>query len=434
MTEIISIYLQFLIFFVIFQFPINKSILNNYTKLRFNFFEIITLNILLHLFFYLVVSFLSINLKVFFIVEFFLGLSFIIFNIINLYRKDALIMDDNFFLVIIFVIFNLILFIQIAAHMRLEWDGLAHWIYKAQIYFQEGTFADIKYVDFSYYPQLGSFLWGYFWKNSILELEYFGRLIFPFLYLVGILFSVSNLNSNKNLLIKIIIIIVLITLSLDFYLFSGYQEYLLFFELIVFSKFFDLYRKNKSNLLFVILFLDTVLILWTKQEGFFYNVILTLVFVAYCEQKNKVKFLFSILVFLSLFLQIELKNNIIGNFHFNEPIIHEGLLRYLQVSEIINTFFLISKNIVISFFRYPVWILIILILVYTQFFDKVKIQNYAIFYLLIYFIFVYAIYFQTQMDLKFLLPITIDRILLQGSGFLVYPVVILLNNILLKIK
>jgi len=113
----------------------------------------------LHLFFYLVVSFLSINLKVFFILEFFLGLSFIIFNIINLYRKDALIMDYNFFLVIIFVIFNLILFIQIAAHMRLEWDGLAHWIYKAQIYFQEGTFADIKYVDFSYYPQLGSFLW-----------------------------------------------------------------------------------------------------------------------------------------------------------------------------------------------------------------------------------------------------------------------------------
>ena len=53
--------------------------------------------------------------------------------------------------------------------MRLEWDGLAHWIYKAQIYFQEGTFADIKHVDFSYYPQLGSFLWGYFWKNSFFK-------------------------------------------------------------------------------------------------------------------------------------------------------------------------------------------------------------------------------------------------------------------------
>ena len=434
MTEVISIYLQFLIFFIIFQFPINKSILNSYSKLKFNFFEIITLNIILHLFFYLILSFLSINLKVFFILEIFFGLLFIFLNIINLFKKNRLALDDNFILIFIFVIFCIILFTQIAVHMRLEWDGIDHWIYKAQIYFQEGTFADIKHVDFSYYPQLGSFLWGYFWKNSFLELEYFGRLIFPFLYLVGILFSVSGLNNNKNLLIKIIIIIILITLSLDFYLFGGYQEYLLFFELLVFSKFFDLYKKNASNFLFVILFLDTVLILWTKQEGFFYNIILILVFVVFCEQKIKVRFLFSILVFLSLFLQIELKNNIIGNFNFNETIIHEGLLRYLQISEIINTFLIISKNIIISFFRYPIWILILLIIVYAQFFDKLKMHNYAKFYLLIYFLFVYAIYFQTQMNLEYLLPITIDRILLQGSGFLVYPVVILLNNMLLKIK
>tara|TARA_B100000787_G_scaffold3191_2_gene2378 strand:+ start:189 stop:1220 length:1032 start_codon:yes stop_codon:yes gene_type:complete len=343
-------------------------------------------------------------------------------------------MDDNFFLIIIFIIFNIILFTQIAGNMRLEWDGLDHWIYKAQIYYQEGTFADIKYVDFSYYPQLGSFLWGYFWKNSFLELEYFGRLIFPFLYLVGIFLSVSSLNNSKNLLIKIVIIAVLITLSLDFYLFGGYQDYLLFFEILVFSKFFDLYKKNKSNLLFVILFLDTVLILWTKQEGFFYNIILTIVFVVFCDQKNKIKALFSVLVFLSIFLQIELKNNIIGNFQFNEPIIHNGLLRYLQISEIISTFLLISKNIIISFFRYPIWILTLFIVSYSQLFNQVKMETYTKFYLLVYFIFVYAIYFQTKMDLAYVLPITIDRILLQGSGFIIYPVVILLNNIMLKIK
>ena len=434
MTEVISIYLQFLIFFIIFQFPINKSILNNYSKLKFNFFEIITLNIILHLFFYLILSFLSINLKVFFILEIFFGLSFIILNIINLFKKNTLAVDDNFILIIIFVIFNIILFTQIAGHMRLEWDGLAHWIYKAQIYFQEGTFADIKHVDFSYYPQLGSFLWGYFWKNSFLELEYFGRLIFPFLYLVGIFLSVSSLNSNKNLLIKVVIIVVLITLSLDFYLFGGYQDYLLFFEILVFSKFFELYKKNKSNLLFVILFLDTVLILWTKQEGFFYNIILTIVFIVFCDQKNKIKALFSILVFLSIFLQIELKNNIIGNFQFNEPIIHNGLLRYLQISEIISTFLLISKNIIVSFFRYPIWILTLFIVSYSQLFNQVKMETYTKFYLLVYFIFVYAIYFQTKMDLAYVLPITIDRILLQGSGFMIYPVAILLNNIILKIK
>ena len=434
MIEVISIYLQLLIFFIIFQFPINKSILNNHSELNFNFFEIITLNIIIHLFFYLVVSFLSINIKAFFIIEVLLGLSFIIFNMITFYKNNKFAIDDNFLLIVIFIIFNIILFTQIAGHMRLEWDGLSHWIYKAQIYFQEGTFADLKYVDFSYYPQLGSFLWGYFWKNSFLELEYFGRLIFPFLYLVGIFLSVSSVNNSKNLLIKIVIIAVLITLSLDFYLFGGYQDYLLFFEILVFSKFFDLYKKNKSNLLFVILFLDTVLILWTKQEGFFYNIILTIVFVVFCDQKNKIKALFSVLVFLSIFLQIELKNNIIGNFQFNEPIIHNGLLRYLQISEIISTFLLISKNIIISFFRYPIWILTLFIVSYSQLFNQVKMETYTKFYLLVYFIFVYAIYFQTKMDLAYVLPITIDRILLQGSGFIIYPVVILLNNIMLKIK
>lgn len=434
MIEVISIYLQLLIFFIIFQFPINKSILNNHSELNFNFFEIITLNIIIHLFLYLVVSFLSINIKAFFIIEVLLGLSFIIFNMITFYKNNKFAIDDNFLLIVIFIIFNIILFTQIAGHMRLEWDGLSHWIYKAQIYFQEGTFADLKYVDFSYYPQLGSFLWGYFWKNSFLELEYFGRLIFPFLYLVGIFLSVSSLNNSKNLLIKIVIIAVLITLSLDFYLFGGYQDYLLFFEILVFSKFFDLYKKNKSNLLFVILFLDTVLILWTKQEGFFYNIILTIVFVVFCDQKNKIKALFSVLVFLSIFLQIELKNNIIGNFQFNEPIIHNGLLRYLQISEIISTFLLISKNIIISFFRYPIWILTLFIVSYSQLFNQVKMETYTKFYLLVYFIFVYAIYFQTKMDLAYVLPITIDRILLQGSGFIIYPVVILLNNIMLKIK
>ena len=203
----------------------------------------------------------------------------------------------------------------------------------------------------------------------------------------------------------------------------------------MFSKFFILYRANKSNLLFFILFLDTILILWTKQEGFFYNIILILVFVIFCEKKNNIKFLFTIMVISSMYLQVVLKNNMIGNFSFNEPIIHDGLLRYFQISEAINTFLLISKNVIISFFKYPIWILIIGTLSYVQFIYKLKIENFIKFYLLIYFMFVYGIYFQTsEPDLPILLAITIDRILLQGSGFMIYPLVILLNNIITKNK
>ena len=319
--------------------------------------------------------------------------------------------------------------------MKIEWDGLAHWIYKAQVYFQSGTFSDIKNVPFSYYPQFGTFLWGFFWKNSFLQIEYFGRLIVPFFYLSGILFCVSSIFNKEKLLLKIFMLLLIISLTLDYYLFGGYQDYFLFFELLVFSKLFYIYQRNNSRLLFLILFLDLVLILWTKQEGFFYNIILTIIFLFFCNKNYKIKILFTALIISSLLLQIYLKNTYIGSFEFNEKILHEDLLKYLQIYQIFETFVLISKHIVISMFRYPIWILVILILIFSKFFNTDnRLFKFSIFYFLMFFIFVYAIYFQTKMDLSFLLPITIDRILLQGSGFMVYPALIFLERFIEKEK
>ena len=149
-------------------------------------------------------------------------------------------------------------------------DGLAHWILKARNFF-DGVYFDFKdNIPFPYYPQLGSFLWGYFWKNSFLNYEYFGRLVFPLIYLFSIFSIGSGYKKNKNYLIKILLTIFLILLSKDFYLFSGYQEYLLFFLfsilLIVTFDYFN--SKNKiTSSIFIILILN--LIIWTKQEGFF---------------------------------------------------------------------------------------------------------------------------------------------------------------------
>ena len=105
---------------------------------------------------------------------------------------------------------------------------------KAQVFYQNGTFSDLKNVSFSYYPHFGSFLWGFFWKNSFLQFEYLGRLILPFFYLSGIFFSISTLFENKNYLNKVFFLILVLTLSLDYYLFGGYQDYYLFFGLLIF--------------------------------------------------------------------------------------------------------------------------------------------------------------------------------------------------------
>jgi hypothetical protein len=423
MIEIFSLYLQLITFVIIFQFPLNKVILNKYSLLKFDYFGVLILNIIIHSFLYLIISFTSIDLQIYFFLQVFLGIVFLIFNLSFFFKNFKITLNDNISLFIIFLLLNMILFTHIALNLKIEWDGLAHWIYKAQVYFQGGTFSDIKNVPFSYYPQFGTFLWGFFWKNSFLQLEYFGRLVLPFFYLSGILFCVSSMFKKENLLLKILLLLLIITLTLDYYLLGGYQDYYLFFELLIFSKLFYIYQKKNSTLLFGLLFLDLVLILWTKQEGFFYNIILTIIFLIFCNKNYKTRFLFVVLVVSSLLLQIYLKNTLIGSFEFNEKILHYDLLKYLQISQIFETFALISKHIVISMFRYPIWILVILVLIFSQIFNtNSKLFKFSIVYLLMFFILVYAIYFQTTLDLNFLLPITIDRILLQGSGFMIYPI------------
>jgi len=435
MIEIFAIYLQLIIFIIIFQFPLNQIILNKYSLLKFDYFGILTLNIIIHSFFYLIVSFTAINHQIYFFFQIFFGIIFFIFNSLNYFKNFKINLNENISLIIIFLLFNIILFTYIALNLKLEWDGLLHWMQKAKVFFQGGTFSDIKNVSFSYYPHFGTFLWGFFWKNSFLQLEYFGRLILPFFYLSGILFCISSLFKKENLLLKILLLLLITTLTLDYYLLGGYQDYYLFFEILIFSKLFYIYQNKNSKLLFWLLFLDLVLMLWTKQEGFFYNIILSIIFVMFCNKAHKTRFLFIVLVISSLLIQIYIKNKFIGSFEFNEKIFHDDLLNYLQISKFFEVFILISKHIFISIFRYPIWILIILVLIFSRFSNKNdKLFKSSIVYLFIFFIFVYLIYFQTSMDLNFLLPITIDRILLQGSGFMIYPVLIFLKKFIEKKK
>ena len=436
MIEILSIYSQLIIFLIIFQFPLNKPILSNFGYIENNYFSILIYNIIIQFFFYLIVSFISFDIKTYFYFQVCFGFLFLVFNFIHYFKNYRENSFENFALIVIFLLLNIILFTYIALNLKLEWDALAHWMQKAQVFYQNGTFADLKSVSFSYYPHLGTFLWGFFWKNSFLQLEYFGRLILPFLYLSGIFFAICNILNNKNYIYKVFFLILIITLTNDYYLFGGYQDYYLFFELLIFSKIFYIYQKQThSNVYFYLLFLILILIMWTKQEGFFYTLILSLVFIFFSNKNYKIRLLFLFLVLVSLLLQIYLKNIYIGSFEFNEKILHDELLQYLNISNFISTFALISKHVIISIFRYPIWILILFILIFSKFINKDDyFVKYSIFYLFLYFSFVYAIYFQTTMDLDFLLPITIDRILLQGSGFIVYPLLLYFENFINKKK
>ena len=86
MIEIPFVILQLIIFLIIFSYPINKFnysrlLLKNYSNLYF----IYSLNIIIHLNIYLIVSFISVNIEYFFYLELILFLLFIFF-----YKKEYL--------------------------------------------------------------------------------------------------------------------------------------------------------------------------------------------------------------------------------------------------------------------------------------------------------------------------------------------------------
>jgi hypothetical protein len=133
------------------------------------------------------------------------------------------------------------------------------------------------------------------------------------------------------------------------------------------------------------------------------------------------------------FASIKLKSYYHGNFSLNEPILNSELLKYLDYKIFINTFYLISLEIIKAIIKYPVWIIIILFLILRLVENKKLISKENIFFI-IYIGLVYCIYFQTTMDIKELMPLTLDRVIFHGSGFFLIFIVKYLNDKLLKIN
>ena len=102
---------------------------------------------------------------------------------------------------------------------------------------------------------------------------------------------------------------------------------------------------------------------------------------------------------------------------FNEKFFNDEIKEYLNFRVLLNDLIIIFKHIIISSFHYP----IILFVTTLMLLFSIKEKNardyffYSIFILNL--LFIISIYLQTKMDLEYVLPVTIDRILLQSSGF-----------------
>lgn len=314
----------------------------------------------------------------------------------------------------------------------LNWDGVAHWFLKARNFYQGGEYKDLYSLPYNYYPHLGPYVWSYFWKNSFLDLEYFGRFFFIFIFLVSVFSACDQLSPKFSNLQRNIITFFLIYLTTNLFLFGGYQEYLLFFIFYTFVRFYlisSLSNHSDRNIFLIFLLLNTNLILWTKQEGFFYYIILNLILIFHYKNNVTKNIIYVILFILFLSIFIYVKIYFLGSLKFNENIINNELFNNLNIIILFKKILLISKYILISFLKYPIWLPIIIssvILFYEgNFFNKNK---FLISFIILNIGIVFAIYLQTKMDLIWILPLTLSRLIFPFSGFFIFLIIEFFNK------
>jgi hypothetical protein len=428
MTEIFFLLLQVILILLFFLFPLNTNLIEKYLKFKkTTIYDVYVLNTVLYCLVFLILSFFKIKIDLIIYSLIFAKIILITYNF-RLYSRYFLNFNNKFLFLFFFICF-FCLSLQISSNPKLGWDGIGHWYYKALNYQQGGTYENLKNSPVPYYPHLGPYIWNIFWSINKLNLEYFGRIFYLFIFIITIFSSVEKFSNKINFQTKLFVTLILLSLTYDSFLASGYQEYFLFFLFYSFSMIFNFSNetKQKSILIVFFLFLSSYLMFWVKQEGLFYIMILTTIFSFFYHKGNILKLSYIALTAAILFASIQLKSYYHGNYSFNEPLLHMGLLKYLDYKIFINTFYLISLEILKAIIKYPIWIIIILFLM-LKLIEKKKLINKENIFFITYFGLIYCIYFQTTMEIRWLMPLTIDRVIFHGSGFFLIFVVKYLND------
>lgn len=433
MIEIITIVCSLITFLAFSTFPIkilNFESKNSYFEITL--YDTLFFNFIINLLILFLLSFTKVNLSYYFI--FILASSILINSYFILEDKNyKKIFRDNKFLILIF--FNLVIFFYLASNPTLSWDGQQNWFFKAQSFYLNNNFFDLSSIKGpNYYPHFGSLIWGFFWKNSILQLEYSGRLVFIYLFLLSI-FSVVNLLKVKDE-IKILFIAIIAILCFDDLLIRGYQEILIFSLLIFISKNIFYFFNNQKNYYLIICFICINLLPWIKNEGYIFLMVFNLSLLFFIKSIDH-KYKILVFVFLSTILLII--KNLIFYRYLGVNLTHGGELSLLiSLNDFLEYFLSMILGVFVVFFKYKIWFFMFLSL-YLIYFKYKKINNIFIKFLIInltlYFIFIFVIYYSFSTHsygIDWWIDNSLDRILFQVSGFFIILILIVYDQIKFK--
>lgn len=431
MIEFILIILQFFVLSLLFLFPITPHINNSYLgKYNFDIYNILTLNIILNLNIYLIISIFITDVKSLFFINIGLALFFIF---INLKKNTLYFKSIDWRLLFLFFIINISFYTSLAEDPKLNWDGVVQWLPKASTYFQGLGYTNVGAYS---YPHLGGFLWGYFWKNSYLEIEYLGRLFYVFFYILGIFSLINHLQIKKKSKFAILVIFLffIISLTYDKFLFGGYQDTLLFTLLIIISKFLYLIivKNRKSSFIYFLYFITAFICCWIKQEGFIYFITLTFILIFFEKQiKKKIILSISTVILLAIFLFI--KNYLVGEIQFDQKL-NIYILNQIDFDFMSKILLSLLQNMIVAVIKYPLWLLILFFILFSIISKKnISIMKYVYLYFILNLMFIFFIIFYSCLNLGFdscslIMKVSMDRILYQSSGFYLIWIIYLFNN------
>jgi hypothetical protein len=428
MIEIFNIIGQFLIIFLLFNFPLN---LKNIKKIKIfdnlDFFEILSVNLFIFLFAFLIISFFSTNYSYIILIILFLSL-ILNFNSLN-YISNSISINDLRFIFIFFLSF-LVLSVSIVSNLFLEWDGQV-WINKAINFYDNKSVFNLKILEIDIiknYPHLGSMLWGVFWKISIINHEVFGRLIYVFIYVLSIVITVRKLSYQWWL--KYIFLISFIFFTFDLYFFSGYQECLMFSMILILMHLFFRF-KNKFNNVFILLtsLVFFSLLSWVKNEGVVYFLIFTALILFHIKN-------YRILIVFSTVTLILARYAILNEISSNEgkfSINLKNYLNFMDLNQILLTIVLFFKYLIISFFKNTIWIFIIAFFILSL---LTKRNNLTVFYFVtfvsIFFLLsIYLNYYvleRNNLKNEWFISVTLSRLTYHISAFYIPFIIIFINS------
>ena len=422
MIEIINII--FFVFFVVFLifsgknnlFFKNKELTKNYN------YEYTAFNLLFSLTIIWVSSIFNLDKYV--------VLSLIlIFLIINLFQniiesKKIIVKNYLDFLILIFIITSLS--IIVAHDLFFSHDVRLFWFEKTILFYNDLFIDDETFLSENRikqeYPHFGTYLWGFFWKLSFLNLEYFGRIPYIIIYVFSIFYTLNKINF-KSIFYKYFLFFLLILLTFKIKWFDGRQDILVFaFNTFIFGFLYELISNNSKKKIHMIGFILSLnLLLWTKNESYLYFITYLLLVATYIKSKDKfilISGIISIFLIKIIFYKIYALS-----YNPNVDTFETNIYQHIKGLDFIYRFTQVSLWYLVGLLRNPALLLSLIFFLFLL--KKTNFYNDYSYFVVAYIVItlgIFSVYLITKYEFPFHMIGSVGRVFLQFSMIFFIPI------------